>query len=261
MENPVTNQAVAKSAANVVAGQAVQTNPVAQDITAQVETKLVTLNETKFNFRSTKVASDQKDADGKVIEVDWKRPTFKQGLPLLTVQGILAALASNEQKTIDLIIESVNEPIINRARGIINDAVDVNPAVDLNDSEQFQIDLNKLSFAAIANLPKSERGAGIAKEVWGAFVADYIAVMQTPKAVALFPDKKARSVDVLGKHGILLGGKFNQVKSRKDVVGQMLGFLDIWLQATDNGEEHYACYEHLVSKGKAILQAENFDDL
>jgi hypothetical protein len=73
--------------------------------------------------------------------------------------------------------------------------------------------------------------------------------------------RKPRSPETLDKHGIILGGKFNPVRSRKDVIGQMLTFLDIWVQASPNAEEFQVPYEHLVTKGKALLQGEEFTDL
>lgn len=227
------------------------TNPLQQDINVQIQAKLISMEDASFSFRTTKVKTD----DGR--EVDWKRPTLKAKIPLLTTAGLIAALQAGDKST-DLALELCNSGILDRARGIINEAIDANPKVELT---QDILDMSKLSFVAIANLPKSERGAGIPKEAWASFVADYKAVMQTAEAIAMFPDKRARSPEVLDKHGILLAGKFNQVRSRKDTVGQMLGFLDIWVQNTPNAEEHLACYEHLKAKGEAILQGESFEDL
>lgn len=227
----------------------VSANPLGQSIVAQVNTKLVDMSEVGFHFRK------EKNDKGEVIGE--KRPSFKPKLPLITIAGIAAALAAGD-KTSQLVVDAVNEVIIDRMRGLINAKLELEPSVVLADD---QFDLNKLSLLEIANLPKSERGAGISKELWAAFVADYKATMVKPAAIAMFPDKKARTPDVLEKHGIVLGGKFNQVRSRKDVIGQMLGFIDIWASTTENLEEHVACYEHLKAKGNQLLQSENFDDL
>jgi mannose/cellobiose epimerase-like protein (N-acyl-D-glucosamine 2-epimerase family) len=229
----------------------VSAGPLAQDIEAQVQAAFVNPTKVKFAFRTTKV----KEGD---TEKDWKRPTLEMELPLLTKQGLAAALASDDAKVLELILDSVNASIIDRQRGIVNEKIDSDPSIDLA-TEAF--DLNELTLAKIANLPKGERGAGIPKEIWAGFVKDYKEAMQTPEAVQLFADKKPRAPDVLDKHGVLLAGKFNQVRSRKDVVQQMLGFLDIWAQVSTNAEEFSGCYELLRNKGQTILQGEEFNDL
>lgn len=239
----------------------VEANPLASPIQAQISTKLVDVTEIQFHFRKDKELEEKNpQAKGKT-----KRATFKAPLPLLTKAGLLAALTADDKST-QLALDQCNEAIINRARGMINDAVE-------NDSFNTEtgkwnkelsakdLDMEKLSFLAIANMPKSERGAGIPKEAFAAFVADYKEIMQKPQAIELFADKKARSPEVLDKHGVILGGKFNQVRSRKDVINQMLGFLDIWAQVTESLDEHMAVYEHLTAKGKVLMEGESFEDL
>ncbi len=248
------------SEATAAKATVIETSPLAQEISVQVENNLVELKEASFNFRTMELK--QKDEQtGEEKKIDFKRPTYKKGLPFVTKAGLLAALSAGDEKVTEMILEQVNSAVTDRARGIINDALEINTNLDLNDPAQFNLDLEQLSISKIAHLLKSERGAGIPKEQWTAFVTDYIATMQTPEAVAKYADKKARSLDVLQKHGILLGGKFNQVRSRKDIVSQMMGFLDVWVQVTKNADDHVACYEHLMNKGKAIMEAESFEDL
>lgn len=240
----------------------VSANPLAQDIEAQVTAQLVNKKEVKFSFRTTEIPDETKVGQidpktNKPYVKEWKRPTLVMNLPLITSAGLIAALQAGD-KTTELVVDAVNDVVINRQRGLIGDKLDADPSIVLT-PELF--DLNVLNLVAIANLPKSERGAGISKETWAAFVKDYKETMSSDEAIAQFADKKPRSPEVLEKHGILLANKFNQVRSRKDVVGQMLGFLDIWVDVSPNAEEHQACYELLRQKGQAILQGENFDDL
>lgn len=239
-------------------------NPLGQDISAQISTQLVAPKDVDFHFRSAVIYDDSgkevidPKGNGKDL-LKKKRASFKAQLPLLTVAGLIAALQAGD-KTTELALEMANSAIIDRMRGLITDKVETDPQQKLSLSGDM-FNLNDLSFVSIANLPKSERGAGIPKEQWAAFVTDYKQTMATSEAIAMFPDRKPRSSDVLEKHGVLIAGKFNQIRSRKDVLGQMLGFLDIWVQVSQNADEHVACYEHLKSKGQALLQAENFDDL
>ncbi len=240
----------------------VQVNPLSQDIEVQITAQLVNKKEAKFAFRTTDIPDEAKlgqidPKTNKQVTKEWKRPTLVMSLPMITAAGVAAALAAGD-KTTELIVEAVNDIIANRQRGLISEKIESDPSVALT-PELF--DLNLLNLVAIANLPKSERGAGISKDAWAAFVKDYKETMSSEEAIALFNDKKPRSAEVLDKHGILLAGKFNQVRSRKDVVGQMLGFLDIWVDVSKNAEEHQACYELLRNKGDAILKGESFDDL
>lgn len=241
------------------ATQNVAVNPLSEDVQAQVVKNLVEMKEVKFNFRTTQIddPTGAKDEKGVVKKIDWKRPTFLSKLPLLTIQGVIAALSAGD-KSSELVVDAVNDVVINRMRGLIGEKIEADPSVTLSDS---LFDSNILNLVAIANLPKSERGAGIAKEAWAAFVTDYKAVMASAEAISLFSDKKPRAPEVLEKHGVLLAGKFNQVRSRKDVVTQMLGFLDVYVQVSPNAEEHLPCYEFLKAKGNAILQGDNFEDL
>lgn len=239
----------------------VAANPLSSDIAAQIQTNLVTATKTGFHFRKDK---DLEKANPTLLGKT-KRATFSLELPLLTRAGVIAALSAGD-KTTDLVVELANEAIVNRGRGLIADKTEddkFNPetgkwGVELK-PEMF--DMEAFNFVTIANLPKSERGSGISKEAWAAFVQDYKEAMATQKAIDLFPDHKARPPEILEKHGQILGGKFNAVRSRKDVIGQMLGFLDIWVQVSEAVEEHMACYEHLKSKGEVLMKAEEFKDL
>lgn len=236
-------------------------NPLSASISAQIQTNLVVPTEVSFHFRKDKEVEEKNPtAKGKT-----KRTTFKKKIPLLTISGLIAALQTGD-KSAELALEKANEAIIDRARGLINDKVE-NDTFNV-ESGKWNIALSEdmlsdedLSFLKIAMLPKSERGSGISKEAWAAFVVDYVDTMKTKEAIELMPDKKARPDEILAKHGVILQGKFNQVRSRKDVIEQMLGFLDIWAQVSPNLDEHQACYDHLRAKGDALMQAENFDNL
>lgn len=245
--------------AEAQATKAVSVNPLSQDIKVQIDTNLVEMKKARYSFRTTTVTDEtgQPLKDDKGVEVKFKRPTLEVNIPLLTKAGLITALQADD-KSADLALEQANEVIIQRVRGIIQEKIESDPKVELTPE---MIDISKLGFLEIAMLPRGERGAGISKEEWAAFVADYIATMQTPEAIGKFPDKKARSPQILATHGVLLSGKFNQVRSRKDVVEQMNTFLDVWVDTSPNVEEHLACFELLKSKAKAIMEGEDFNNL
>lgn len=238
----------------------VQASPLAQEIKAQIATALVVMEGVKFNFRTVDLPTGKMvEKEGKQVPEtkEWKRPTFEVKLPLLTAAGLIAGLQTGD-KTSELIREMANSAIIDRARGIINDAIEANPAIELSEGI---FDINKLSLVAIANMPRSARGAGIPKEDFAAFTLDYKTIMLTPEAIAKFPDQKARTPETLEKHAIILGSKFNAVRSRKEIIEQMLAFLDIWVQVSPNAEEHQTVYEFLQQKGKTLLEGETYEDL
>jgi hypothetical protein len=245
-------------------GVAVSASPLAQPIGAQVETKLVEFKKTNFNFRKDSDL-EEKNKDNPKVYGKTKRPTFTLEVPYLTKAGVVAAMSQNDKAT-DLIVELANEAIVNRGRGLIAEKIE---------GDQFNVEqgawgitlkpdmfnIEDLSFHAIATLPKSERGAGITKEQFAEFAKDYVETMSTDVAVAATPDHKKRSPEVLAKHSQILQRKFNDVRSRKDVIQQMLGFLDVWAQVTGNLEQHADVYEFLTTKGQQLMKAEEFNDL
>lgn len=242
----------------------VSASPLAVPIGAQVETKLVEMKETNFNFRKDKDL-EAKHKDNPKVFGKTKRKTFKLPLPFLTKAGVVAAMSQDDKST-QLIVDLANEAIVNRGRGLIADKLEGDTfnletgawGIELAPT-MFPLDL--FSFHAIATLPKSERGAGISKEQFAEFAEDYVATMLTEKAVAATPDKKQRTPEVLAKHSSILQRKFNDVRSRKDVIKQMLGFLDVWAQSTENLEQHADVYEFLTAKGQQLMTAEEFNDL
>lgn len=238
--------------------QHVEANPLAANISVQIQTSLVAPTEIAYHFRKDKELA--KEVGDKA-----KRPTFKVMLPLLTKAGLIAALQAGDKST-ELALEKANEAIIDRFRGLINEKVE-NDKFN-KETGKFETELSvgmfnmeDCSFLKIANMPKSERGSGIPKEAFAEFVTDYKETLQKAEAIALFPDKTARKPEVLDKHGVILAGKFNAVRSRKDVIQQMLGFLDVWAAVSPNVEDHQTVYEFLRTKAAGLMEAENFDNL
>lgn len=236
-------------------------NKLGDPIQAQVAAALVAPKEVSFHFRKDRELEEKNPS----VKGKTKRPTFKMSVPLLTAAGLIAALQAGDKST-ELALDQANEAIVNRMRGLIADKIE-NDEFDAAagkwktslDASMFNVD--DLSFLKIAQLPKSERGSGISKEAWAAFVTDYKETMALPAAIELFSDKKPRPAEILEKHGQILGGKFNPVRSRKDIIGQMLGFLDIWVQVSPNADEHQECYDFLRAKGEVLMKAEEFNDL
>lgn len=178
-------------------------------------------------------------------------------VPMMTVQDIVTLLQGTpgkdpetgaditvyDEKQIKLMLESLNNTILEQAREQVNAAEDIE-ALRTNG-----LDLSKLSWEAIANLPPSQRrGSAIPEEVWTAFEKDYIEVMQHHGK----DEKKATA------GAKLLVKKFQQVKNNKKVVGALKSNLQLYMiNATpENQVEFQGIYENLMSKADTLLEAD-----
>lgn len=226
---------------------------------------MTTATKTKFHFKSRK----DKDEAGNVIqvqEVDIKKDkdgnvvstaavTNKDGtpkmidkvipapapleleIPLVTTEDLAAILqAPNNEKQVALILESMNAQILEQAREQVND-----PDADVRTKG---LDLTKLTFEFIANLPPSQRrGSAIPDEKWEAFSADYVDVMQHHGK----DEAKAKT------GAKLLVRKFQPVKMNKKVVSALKDNLQLWFTNSPNAEEFQDIYENLMGKADTIL--------
>ena len=180
----------------------------------------------KFNFRRVK-----DEATG----LESKRPSVEIELPLLSVEGIVAAFQAGG-KQLDLIVEAVRDVQIARARELINEKEDIN-------AENFPY--AELSWEVIANLPKAERrGGGIPKETWEEFAKDYIAVM---------PEAAGKTVEQITNMAKILMGKLNAIKTNEPVLQLVVEQLGIYAEATENMEDYADCVAFLLNKAETFL--------
>ncbi len=183
--------------------------------------------EIKFNFRENK-------------ELGTKRPSVTLAVNFLTLQGLVAILESGDEKQINLVLETLQTPILDQCRA----QVDENETIS-----QESLDATKLSWEAISKLePTARRGGGIPKETWEAFVKDYIEVM--PAATGLKKEHVERAAT-------LLGNKLASIKGNKPVLKFIRAQLDTWFTSTAKTEEFVDCYEFLVNKADTMLKADD----
>ena len=180
----------------------------------------------KFNFRRVK-----DEATG----LESKRPSVEIELPLLSVEGIVAAFQAGG-KQLDLIVEAVRDVQIARARELINEKEDIN-------ADNFPY--AELLWETIANLPKAERrGGGIPKETWEEFAKDYIAVM---------PSATGKSLDQITNASKILLNKFQAVKTNKPVLKLLKDQIGIYANTSPNAEQYSDCISFLVEKADTFL--------
>lgn len=189
--------------------------------------KMVDEKEVKFSFRTVK-----DEATG----LESKRPTIEQKIPVPSVEGIIAILEAGG-KQLELLMESVSDVIIARAKEILAD-----------DEKLTEVPLDLLSWEVIANLPKAERkGRGIPKEIWEEFSKDYIAVM---------PSVTGKTAEQVGNAAKIFLNKFQQVKSNKPVINLLKGQLAMYINSSPNAEQFSECVEFLVNKAETLLAAD-----
>lgn len=185
----------------------------------------IVLTEKKFSFRKN--------------EIGEKRPAVALNIPTLTFDGVIAALKDAKQR--ELVLDLVNEAIYDQVREQLND--ESNPV-----NSQAQLDLSKLTFDFIANMPKAERrGGGISKEIWEKFGQDYAAVMLP---------LTGRTQDQINTAVKLLLAKFQPVKTNKPLISKLKEYIDMWFSKTTNAEEFAECYEFLGKKAESLLAAD-----
>lgn len=197
--------------------------PDAEGNVAEVE--LTKNEEVKFYFR--------KDA-----ATDTKRPNVYVVIPFLTISGLINELNTGDQKVQDFILELVNDSIHGAAREQVNDETHpVNKQQDLN--------LEKLTLAYLANVPKSQRrGIGIDKETWDAFAADYIAVM---------PGITGKTVVSVTNAANLFTAKLNPARGKKKVLEVLKDQLDLWMTNTTQLEQFETVAAFLSDRIKSML--------
>lgn len=182
-----------------------------------VQSQIVFNLPTRFYFRKDKLGN--KRADVNVV------------LPVPTVDGILEALKNEKQRQFLLDI------IADQVRSAAKDQVD-NESKPVN--KQDELDLDKLTLAALAEVPASERrGRGIPKETWEAFSEDYIAIM--PAAT----NKTSEQVAYAAK---LFVARLQPCKTNKPILNRLKEQLDMWLITSARAEEFTEIYEFLDNK-------------
>ena len=185
------------------------------------------VKEVKFNFRENK-------------QLGTKRPSITLPINVLTLQGLIAILESGNEKQLNLILETLQTPILEQART----QVDENESITAD-----TLDASKLTWESIATLePAARRGGGIPKEVWEAFVVDYTEVM---------PAVTGKTSEQVSRAAALLGNKFAAVKTNKQVLGFLATQLDLYFSNTAKGDEFMDCYEFLKNKVDALLKADD----
>lgn len=195
--------------------------------------------EFQWDFRTDKIRDDE----GKVISKGRKHPSIKAALAVPTAQDLAAFLnADANSAESKFILEQTYEAIKRVAKAQIDDWREAN-GLDKDFDPTF-FDLSKLSFTAVANTPKGERGAEISEEDWTAFLEDYSHTMVN---VVGYDAKR------VALHVIHFKSKLRRMKNDKPAIQKMYELLQTWATKSENVEDFAACYADLEARCKKYL--------
>jgi len=197
-------------------------------ICAEVKSRIkfsVAVKPVIFNFKTTK------DENG----ISYKRDSLEIPCPMPNMQGLVDIIEAGG-KQLELLMDAVESVVIQTARSFISEDESLNA---------INFPYDKLTWDAIANMPKPERsGGGIAKEVWDDFETDYIAVMV---------EATGKEVDRVARAAKILKDKFQKCKTDMEVLGFLVEQLTIYIGATARADEFSGCVEFLVDKADKLM--------
>ena len=194
-----------------------------------------------FHFRKEKV----KDPEGNELAETFKHPSLTIPLPVPTKEDIVAIFsapsegegnrASEQKFIIDLLVDAFYSQVREQINDLRGDG-GPDKKVTVND-----IDYNKLTIAALANMPASERGSKVSDEDIKAFLADYVTVMT---AVSGKETKKITAQANMLEKGL------RPVKTDKKVLDVFDKLLAMWMANSSNAAEHQEVYDMLQGRIK-----------
>ena len=210
------------------------TNPTADEMTAlrsaiaenynfNVDVKAV-----KFNFKKSK----DKDTGIETI-----REAVELAIPYPSVEGIVSILEADDGgKQLELLMDAMGDVVNSVARELLYDDTAVNAA---------NFPIEKLSWEAIANMPKAQRrGGGIPKETWEEFAQNYVETMVE------ITGKKLEQVTNMAK---ILQNKLSAVKTNIPVLELVIQQLTVYAEGSEQAGEYAECIEFLAKKADTLL--------
>lgn len=207
-------------------------NPTPEEMRAICEKIKVNHN---FKVDVKPVSFRFKTVQDKETGLETRRETVDLALPFPSVEGIVAILEAGGTQ-LELLTDVIENVIISVARDIIAD----NPSIN---ASNFPID--KVSWEAIANMPKAQRrGGGIPKETWEEFAKDYIAVM---------PGVTGKTVEQVTNAAKILLNKLQQVRTNGPVLELLVQQLAIYAENSQNVAEFQDCIAFLLNKADVYL--------
>lgn len=197
----------------------------------------------KFSFKTVAdrdplTNKPKKDAEGKVVKIKAPEPIELKIPQFTNAADVQSILSKGDEKELKLVIDSLNNVIQAQAKALVDEDREV--------ARKEGIDLSKLDWNFIANIPPSQRGPAIDEETWEEFGKDYVAVM-------VHHGKTQEKAEMGAK---LLMKKFAPVRINKKVIAALKENLTLWMANTENSEEFQEVYEYLMSRADSLLAAD-----
>lgn len=182
----------------------------------------------KFGFRKTK--------DDAGNEIAAPEPVVLK-TTLLDIEGVIELLKSEDDKVLEMVVDSLNTPILGYIRQLIED-------IGVEKVRAEGLDPSLYSFQLIANLPAASKTV-FDEDTWNAFKADYIEVIV------------ANGVDVpRAKVGAeILAGRLNKVKGNKTALEQFRDRIKTWYNNSSKAEEMQKVYQYLIGRCEEYIKA------
>lgn len=193
-----------------------------------------------YHFKKEKI----KNADGATIGEGKKHPSIAVELPVPTAEGIVEIVAAGG-KGLELLLDVMADAIFGQGRNLINAIRGASPDAEVKPE---MLDLSKLDWEFIANMPKAERkGLGISDEDFDSFFEDYRAIM---------PKVTGKDLDRIEKHVSIFKKKLGSVKNDKKALSILRDMLLLWAGNTSAMEENQEVYDYLLKRSDTLLAEE-----
>jgi len=181
----------------------------------------VKMQEVTFHFKKEKLRDEQ----GKEIGEGVKLPSAKLFLPVPKTDYLVQILQDTSDKFTkekQLLMDAVSDVVYGVARGQIN-AYRENATNKEAPITMSVLNLDKLDWTAIANMPKGERGSSVpSDEDIKAFLESYLEVM---------PAAANKSKEKIENHVALFTAKFKKQRGQKELLEVFQQALNIYVNA------------------------------
>lgn len=172
---------------------------------------------------------------------EFQRPTVELKGFVPSVEGIVAILEAGG-KGLDLLKEAMYD--------VVRDAVGSYVA-DNEAASQDNMPWEKFTWEAIANAPREDRRT-IAKEVWEAFGADYLAVM---------PGVTNKSAEAVGNAVQVYLKKFSIIKTNKPILAKLKEQLGLYMEHSPKAGDFTEVLDVLNKKLDLYLNSNETEQL
>lgn len=207
----------------------------------------VTMEKQPFHFKKEKI----RDEAGTVLGEGKKLPKAELYLPTPTPDYLVGVLTGGDDtsKERELLLTAVSSIIYEQARDQINSYRESNK--DVSEINQSALDLDKLLWKAIANMPRAERASSVpSDEDMQIFFDSYKEIM---------PTATGKDAAKITKHVELFKEGFKRVRAQKPMLEVFKDAIAVYCQhaSTDALEDNADVIKYFDARLDRMLNAES----